>query len=345
MIFLDYAKIYVEGGRGGDGCVSFRREKYIPKGGPDGGDGGDGGSVILQVDPHLRTLIDFRYRNRYRAGRGQHGRGNHQSGRKGTDVMVRVPPGTMVRDAKTGEILADLVEAGQRFVVARGGRGGRGNTHFATPTHRSPREFEPGKPGESRWIALELKLIADVGLVGKPNAGKSTLLSRITAARPKIAGYPFTTLQPNLGIVHLQPYQSFVIADIPGLIEGAHQGKGLGLQFLRHIERTRLLAYLIDPTDPEVDSPKETFRILHQEIKQYAQSLTRKPAIVVLTKKDLWHGRDWFSELLGAFPYPLLAISAITGENLGTFKQLCWKLLENQEQGASPRTGPSGFNN
>ncbi|NOX38240.1 MAG: GTPase ObgE [Calditrichaeota bacterium] len=335
-MFLDYVKIYVEGGKGGDGCVSFRREKYIPKGGPDGGDGGDGGSVILRVDPHLRTLIDFRYRNRYRAGNGQHGRGKNQSGRKGEDVILKVPAGTVVRDAETGEILADLVEVGQEFVVARGGRGGRGNTHFATPTHRSPREFEPGKPGEARWIELELKLIADVGLVGKPNAGKSTLLSRITAARPKIADYPFTTLQPNLGIVQFQPYQSFVIADIPGLTEGAHQGRGLGLQFLRHIERTRILAYLIDPTDPDARSPKDTFRILHNEIQQYSEKLVKKPAIIVLTKKDIWGDRDWLQELKDAFPYPTLAISAVTGENLDAFKQLCWDLLQKESAPTPP---------
>ena len=336
-MFLDYAKIYVEGGRGGDGCVSFRREKYVPKGGPDGGDGGDGGNVILKVDPHLRTLIDFRYRSRYVAQRGQHGRGKKQSGRKGEDVILRVPPGTVVRDAESGEILADLVENEQEFIVARGGKGGRGNVHFATPTHRSPREFEPGQPGEKRWIILELKLIADVGLVGKPNAGKSTLLSRISDARPKIAEYPFTTLQPNLGIVRVQQYQHFVVADIPGLIEGAHQGKGLGLQFLRHIERTRLLAYLIDPQDPTSSSPLETFRQLQRELSLYSQQLVQKPAIVLLTKKDIWQGTDWLTKTSGQFPYPVLAISAVTGENLDQFIQTCWKLLQEMTTPASSK--------
>ncbi len=331
-MFLDYAKIFVAGGQGGNGCISFRREKYIPKGGPDGGDGGDGGSVILEVDPHLRTLIDFRYRRKYQAGRGQHGRGKQQAGKRGRNVVLRVPPGTVVKDAESGEQLADLTRPGQRVVVARGGKGGRGNMHFATPTHRAPREAEEGQPGESRWIELELKLIADVGLVGKPNAGKSTLLSRISAARPKIADYPFTTLQPNLGIVQFRDMQSFTVADIPGLIEGAHQGKGLGHQFLRHIERTRLLAYLIDPADPDNEAPAEVYRALRSELAQYSPALVEKPAVVFLTKKDIWEDDAWVKETARELQLPVFGISAVTGENLDQFKEVCWELLERQQQ-------------
>ncbi len=339
-MFLDYAKIFVAGGHGGNGCVSFRREKYIPKGGPDGGDGGDGGSVILEVDPHLRTLIDFRYRRKYQAGRGQHGRGKQQAGKRGKDVILRVPPGTVVRDADTGEQLADLTEAGQRYVVARGGRGGRGNMHFATPTHRAPREAEEGLSGESRWIELELKLIADVGLVGKPNAGKSTLLSRISAARPKIADYPFTTLQPNLGIVQFREMQSFTVADIPGLIEGAHAGKGLGHQFLRHIERTRLLAYLIDPADPDNQTPADVYRALREELAQYSPTLVEKPSVVFLTKKDIWEDDAWVEETAKELGIPVFGISAVTGENLERFKEICWETLEQvrQEEAAIAET-------
>ncbi len=326
-MFLDYAKIFVAGGKGGNGCVSFRREKYIPKGGPDGGDGGDGGSVILIVDPHLRTLIDFRYRKKYQAGRGQHGRGKQQAGKRGEDIILRVPPGTVVKDAESGQMLGDLTQPGQRLVVARGGKGGKGNVHFATPTHRAPREAEEGRPGENRWIELELKLIADVGLVGKPNAGKSTLLSRISAARPKIAEYPFTTLQPNLGIVQYRELQSFTVADIPGLIEGAHQGKGLGHQFLRHIERTRLLAYLIDPADPDNESPAAVFRALRNELAQYSPTLAEKPSLIFLSKKDIWEDDAWVTETAHELGLPVFGISAVTGENLEVFKEECWKHL------------------
>ncbi len=328
-MFLDYAKIYVKGGQGGSGCVSFRREKYIPKGGPDGGDGGDGGSVILEVDPQLHTLIDYRYHTRYIAPRGEHGKGKKQHGKKGADIVLKVPPGTVVKDAESGEILADMTRPGERFVVAKGGKGGKGNARFVTATHRAPREWEVGAPGEERWIILELKLIADVGLVGRPNAGKSTLLANISAARPKIAAYPFTTLQPNLGIVQYQPLKSFVVADIPGLIEGAHKGKGLGLQFLRHIERTRIIAYLIDPTDPEIDNPVEGYQILHNELKEYSRVLVEKEALIVLTKKDIWD-QDYLEEYSNKFPYPIVGISAVTGEGLEEFKKQVWELLEKQ---------------
>ncbi len=320
-MFIDYVKIYVKGGQGGSGAMSFRREKHVPKGGPDGGDGGRGGSIILQVDPHLRTLIDLKYRPHYVARHGQHGMGKNRTGRDADDIIVRVPAGTVVRDAETHRVLADLTEAGQQFVAARGGRGGYGNARFATPTHRAPREWEVGEPGEERWLVLELKLIADVGLVGKPNAGKSTLLSKVSAARPKIADYPFTTLQPNLGIVRLDEAKSFVMADIPGLIEGAHQGKGLGLQFLRHIERTRTLLYLIDPTEEEAE---QTFEVLYRELENYSPQLVQKPFLIALTKQDIWE-EDYLEKFQRHFSAPLLAISAVQGEGI---KQLQWKLWE-----------------
>ncbi|MCE9627897.1 MAG: GTPase ObgE, partial [Candidatus Eisenbacteria bacterium] len=237
-MLIDIAKIHCQAGRGGGGCVSFRREKYVPKGGPDGGDGGKGGDIWLEVDPHVRTLLDCRERPHYKAVPGRPGSGNNSTGRNGDDLVIHVPAGTVVKDAETGEIVADLVRAGDRFCAAKGGRGGRGNARFASPTHQAPRRADPGEEGTERTVELELKLIADVGLVGLPNAGKSTLLSRISRARPKIADYPFTTLEPNLGIVALEDHRTFVVADLPGLIEGAHQGKGLGLQFLRHVERT-----------------------------------------------------------------------------------------------------------
>ncbi|GAB4371752.1 MAG: GTPase ObgE [Calditrichia bacterium] len=317
-MFIDYAQIYVKAGQGGSGACSFRREKHVPKGGPDGGDGGRGGNIVLQVDPHMRTLIDFKYKKHYKARHGQHGMGKNQSGRDAEDVIINVPPGTVVRDAESGEVIADLIRPGERVIVARGGRGGRGNAHFATPTHQAPREWEVGEPGEERRLILELKLIADVGLVGKPNAGKSTLLSRVSAARPKIADYPFTTLQPNLGIVKVDEMGSFVMADIPGLIEGAHQGRGLGLQFLRHIERTRMLIYLIDPTQ---EPPEKTFQTLTHELEQYSRALCKKPFFVVLTKKDIWT-EDYLRAASRKFDRPLLAISAVSGEGLDDLKRI-----------------------
>ncbi len=322
-MFIDYAKIYVKAGQGGSGACSFRREKHVPKGGPDGGDGGRGGHIILRVDPHLHTLIDFKYKRHYVARHGQHGMGKKRHGRAAADIVVRVPAGTVVKDAETGTVLADLTEPGQELIVARGGRGGRGNAHFATPTHQAPREWEVGEPGEERWLVLELKLIADVGLVGKPNAGKSTLLSRLSAARPRIADYPFTTLQPNLGIVRLDDMKSLVMADIPGLIEGAHEGKGLGLQFLRHIERTRILLYMIDPT---TDPVEETYRVLHRELQQYSQTLVQKPSVLALTKRDLWE-TDYLKKYQNAFDFPVLGISALKNEGLDELKWQLWKLL------------------
>ena len=283
-MLIDLARITCRSGKGGAGCVSFRREKYVPKGGPDGGDGGRGGDVWLEADPHVRTLLDCRERPQYHAGHGGAGQGSQKTGADGDDLVVRVRAGTVVKAAETGEPLADLVHAGDRFRVVKGGRGGRGNARFATATHQAPRRADPGEAGEELTIELELKLIADVGLVGLPNAGKSTLLSRITRARPKIADYPFTTLEPNLGIAALDVDRTFVVADLPGLIEGASDGKGLGLQFLRHVERTQVLVFLVDATS---DDPAGTFALLEHEIARYSPALAEKPRRVVLSKADL----------------------------------------------------------
>ncbi len=310
MQFVDEARISVKAGSGGDGCVSFRREKYVPRGGPDGGKGGRGGDVVVEIDTNLTTLYDYRYRTRYRAGRGEHGSGGNRTGADGEDVRLRVPQGTNVRDAETGEVLGDLTGAGQSVVVARGGRGGRGNAAFAGPTRRTPRHAEPGEPGEGREIVLELKLLADVGLVGSPNAGKSTLLSRISAARPKIADYPFTTLTPNLGVVAPGEGRSFVVADIPGLIEGAAEGKGLGHRFLRHLERTWVLCFLIDVTTADSRAEYET---LKRELSEWSPTLLERPRIVVWSKRDLGEppaGIE-FDDAEAT-----LAVSAVTGRGL-----------------------------
>jgi len=282
-VFIDTAEINVRAGRGGDGAVSFRREKYVPKGGPDGGDGGDGGDVVVVADRHITTLMDLRYRREYRGEDGHRGGGSRKTGRRGKSAEVRLPVGTIVRDATTGEVLADLVAADQRAVVAVHGRGGRGNAQFTSPTVQAPRHAEKGTEGEERTIELELKLLADVGLVGFPNAGKSTLISRISAARPKIADYPFTTLIPNLGIVRVDVGVSFVVADIPGLIEGASAGKGLGDQFLRHIERSRVLCFLLDGL---ADSPLADYATLRRELRTHNPAMLDKRMIVVITKAD-----------------------------------------------------------
>jgi GTP-binding protein len=284
MKFVDQAVIEIEAGTGGSGAEAFRRESGVPRGGPAGGDGGRGGDVVAVADADLTTLLDYSYKRHYRAERGQHGEGGNRTGRSGADVELRVPPGTIIRDADTGEFLGELMEAGERLIVARGGRGGRGNARFKTATRQAPRRWEPGEEGESRRLELELKLIADAGLVGEPNAGKSTLLSVVSRARPKVADYPFTTLIPNLGVVELSDYRSFVIADIPGIIEGAHEGKGLGHQFLRHVERTRTLALMVplDAGDPQAEYDR-----LRAELGRYSPVLAAVPHCLVLTKADL----------------------------------------------------------
>jgi GTP-binding protein len=321
-MFIDEAKIFVAAGKGGRGCVSFRREKFVPKGGPDGGDGGKGGDIVVVAERNLTTLLDFRYQHRYQAGSGEHGRGSDQSGRDGETRRIRVPVGTVLRDAGTGEFVADLIDDGQECVVARGGRGGRGNARFKSSTNQAPRRADPGEVGEARWLTLELKLLADVGLIGLPNAGKSTLLARISAARPKIAAYPFTTLVPQLGLVQLRSETSCIVADIPGLIEGAHTGKGLGHQFLRHIERTQLLVHLVDigAIDHEVD-PLVNFEAVTHELIAYAPILGTKPQLVVATKIDVPSAKlAWERFQLGiqARGLRVIAISAVTGEGIGT---------------------------
>ncbi len=327
--FVDQVKIYVKAGDGGHGCVSFRREKYVPRGGPDGGDGGDGGDVILEASRHLHTLYDFHYRTRFQAENGRPGMGKKMKGRDGRDLILKVPLGTVVRDAETGEVLYDFTRDGERFVVARGGKGGRGNARFATPTRQAPRFAEPGQPGEERWLILELKIIADVGLVGLPNVGKSTLLSRISAARPKIADYPFTTLTPNLGVVKLSEERTFVVADIPGLIEGAHRGAGLGLEFLRHIERTRVLLYVLEAF--KYEKVFEDFELLQKEMRHYHPALLEKPAAIALNKIDLVTERQKLDLIKSSFEekgLPVYLISAATGEGIKELLEGLWRLLQ-----------------
>jgi GTP-binding protein len=285
-MFIDEARILVKAGDGGNGCLAFRREKYVPRGGPSGGDGGRGGDIFLVSTEHQNTLIQFRFNPEHKAQRGRHGEGSDCTGAEGYSIDLKVPVGTVVYDEATGERLHDFTTAGERFLIARGGRGGKGNARFATSTHQAPTEHEPGKPGQERRLRLELKLLADVGLVGFPNAGKSTLISRISAARPKIAAYPFTTLEPQLGVVSLDDFRSFVVADIPGLIEGAHLGHGLGVQFLRHIERTRLLAHLVDVSEASGREPAHDFETVMAELASFSEDLAAKPMIVVATKMD-----------------------------------------------------------
>lgn len=308
----------MRGGDGGSGCVAFRREKYVPRGGPDGGDGGDGGHVWIEADPALHTLMDFRYRHEFRAGRGGNGEGGNRSGARGGDVTIRVPLGTVVRDAGTGEVLADLARPGVRVLVARGGRGGRGNARFKSPTRQAPRFAEPGRPGQERWLDLELKLLADVGLIGFPNAGKSTLLARLTRARPRVGAYPFTTLSPNLGVAEWGGL-AFVVADIPGLIEGAHRGAGLGHHFLRHVERTRLLVHVLDAAGSGGRDPLEDFRTVNRELELYSPELVGKPQVVALNKMDLPEARANRAKLeaeLAGSGVEAVAVSAATGEGV-----------------------------
>ncbi|MDQ6886389.1 MAG: GTPase ObgE [Gemmatimonadota bacterium] len=321
--FIDRAVIRVEAGTGGSGASSFRREHRVPMGGPDGGDGGRGGDVIIRGDVNLATLLDYTYRDRWVAGRGEHGMGSNMTGRSGADVVLPVPAGTIIRDHESGELIGEVLDSDAELVVARGGRGGKGNSFFATATHQAPREWQPGEEGQMRRIELELKLIADVGLVGQPNAGKSTLLSVISAAHPKIGDYPFTTLTPNLGVVQLSDHRTFVVADIPGIIEGAHQGKGLGLQFLRHIERTRILAFLI-PVDA-LDWQSE-YDALRSELRSYSEELSAKPHCVVFTKMDLLAEIEP-PPLDAPDAFAVFALSAAAREGLETLLAGVWTEL------------------
>jgi GTPase len=328
-MFIDYAQIEVSSGNGGDGVVTFRREKYVPKGGPSGGNGGKGGSIIFETHPNLSTLLDFKYKRKYFAGNGKPGANSRKDGKDGEDIIIKVPVGTTIKDAESGEILLDLSEPNKKTVFAKGGIGGKGNSNFATPTRRTPRFATNGKPGIYTKVTLELKLIADVGLVGFPNAGKSTLISKISAAKPKIADYPFTTLEPNLGIVRYKDYQSFTVADIPGIIEGAHQGKGLGIKFLRHIERTKILLFLIDITSEDF---QKDFDTLYSELKKYSKKLVDKKILVSFSKADLLDEkeRNRLSKLkIRKIKEPILIFSSATGVGLQSLLDKLWETLIN----------------
>ncbi len=319
MQFVDEVKIFVASGHGGAGCVSFRREKFIPFGGPDGGDGGRGGDIVFETTSTISTLLDLRYRPHQKAERGHHGMGKNRHGANGEGVTILVPPGTVIKDAESGEVLADLTAAGERIVLLKGGRGGQGNARFASSTNTAPKFAQPGEEGEERWLRLELKLMADVGLLGFPSVGKSSLIAKISAARPKIADYPFTTLIPNLGVVLYKNYRSFVVADIPGLIEGAHEGAGLGLRFLRHVERTDFLLHILDLSWMPDRDPIREYEALNRELSLFSEELSRKKQIVVVNKMDLPHVRENLEEILPWFQergIPLFPISAASGEGI-----------------------------
>ena len=327
-MFVDHARVYVRGGDGGNGIVAFRREKYVPMGGPAGGDGGRGGNVVFVADEGLSTLMDFKYRRHFKAMRGTHGQGKNMHGAGGEDLTVKVPVGTVIRDDDTREVIADLTRNGQEVVVARGGRGGRGNARFATSVNKAPSLSENGEPGQERWVKLELKLLADVGLVGFPNAGKSTLISRLSAARPKIADYPFTTLVPNLGVVVTRSKESFVVADIPGLIEGAHQGSGLGHEFLRHIERTRVLLFVLDTAQTEGRDVCEDYRVLRQELELYRPDLMKRPFLIVANKMDIPEAQENYERLRAEFGHLVHAVSAVTGLGVNALVEETFHLLQ-----------------
>jgi len=338
MHFVDEVRIQAKAGDGGRGCVSFLREKYKPRGGPNGGDGGDGGSVILRADPQLSTLSDLVYQHHLRAERGEHGRGKDQHGKNGSDLIVRVPVGTLVRDVERGVLLADLDTRGMEVVVAKGGRGGKGNAFFTSSTNRAPRFAQPGLPGEEHTLQLELRLLADVGLVGFPNAGKSTLLSSVSAARPRIADFPFTTLTPHLGVVRYGEEGSFVMADIPGLIEGAHEGHGLGMQFLRHLSRTSVLLHLLDISDLERD-PLQDYDTINHELACFDPELEARPQLTAVTKLDLPTTRERLPEIREAFTrrgITLMAVSAVTGEGL---QELLWQIVHTLEARKAENVG------
>ncbi len=342
-MFYDKAIIYVKGGDGGNGCIAFRREKYVPDGGPWGGDGGRGGDIILLADGGLRTLVDFRYKRHYKAGRGQHGKGKNMHGGSGEDLVLRVPAGTLVKDADSGKVIGDLTVSGQGLTAARGGRGGRGNARFASMSNKAPKMAEKGEPGEERRLWLELKLLADVGLVGLPNAGKSSLIARISAARPKIADYPFTTIAPNLGVVSIVEGSSFVVADIPGLIEGAHAGAGLGHDFLRHVERTRILVHVVDISGYGERDPVRDFRMINRELALYDPGLAGRPMLVAANKTDLpcsLENLEIFRRELGG-QYEIYPVSALTGEGLQALVNSIGRLLDGLPAGDRGAAGIS----
>lgn len=326
-MFVDYVKIYVKGGDGGNGIVAFRREKYVPMGGPAGGDGGRGGNVIFVADEGMSTLMDFKYHKHFKAKRGAHGQGKNMHGAGGEDLVMRVPVGTVIIDDDNGEVIADLTQAKQEVIVARGGRGGRGNARFSTSANRAPSISENGEPGQERWIRLELKLLADVGLVGFPNAGKSTLISVISAAKPKIADYPFTTLVPNLGVVQTRSHDSFVVADIPGLIEGAHQGTGLGHDFLRHVERTRVLLFVLDTAQTEGRDCLDDYKVLRWELEAFNPDMVSRPFLIVANKMDLPEAAANLIRLQDEFGDVVLPISAATRQGIDTLVDRTWDLL------------------
>ncbi len=333
-MFIDVANIFVKAGKGGDGIVSWRREKYEPAGGPYGGDGGNGGSIILRVDEGIRTLMDFRYKRSYQGENGENGKSKNQYGKSGKDIVLKVPVGTLIKDENTGKVIVDLKEKDQTFVIARGGKGGRGNAKFATSTRQAPGFAEPGTRGQERHIILELKLLADVGLIGFPNVGKSTILSIVSAAKPKIANYHFTTLKPNLGVVRIAEEKSFVIADIPGLIEGASEGAGLGHDFLRHIERTRVLVHVLDASGSEGRDPIEDFYKINEELVQYNEKLKDKPQIIAANKLDLPGGEEGLQAIKAEFEpkgYKVFSVSAATGEGIKELKYAIWELLDATE--------------
>jgi len=334
-MFIDEVRIRVKAGDGGNGCLAFRREKYVPRGGPSGGDGGRGGDITLVASNHYNTLLHFRFNPEHTAERGRHGEGSNRTGREGASIELPVPVGTVVYDADSGELLHDFTAAGDRFLIARGGRGGRGNQHFATSTHQAPTEHEPGKPGEFKHLRLELKLLADVGLVGFPNAGKSTLISRISAARPKIVDYPFTTLEPNLGVVSVDD-DTFVVADIPGLIEGAHLGHGLGVQFLKHIERTRLLVHLVDVSEASGRDPVHDFHVVMEELAGFREDLVRKPMFVVASKMDAAQDParvESLQELAKDKGLPFYEISSVTGQGIEALKRAMVHVIARRVEG------------
>lgn len=333
-MFVDIAEIVLKAGKGGDGAVAFRREKYEPSGGPYGGDGGRGGSVILVGDEGIRTLMDFRYKRFYKAEDGENGKTKKQFGKDGKDLILKVPVGTLVKDAKTGKVIVDIKEHNQMYVIAKGGKGGRGNAKFATPTRQAPRFAEPGTKGEERTIILELKLLADVGLIGFPNVGKSTILSIMSSAKPKIANYHFTTLKPNLGVVRIGEEESFVIADIPGLIEGAHKGMGLGHDFLKHVERTKLLVHVLDGSGIEGRDPIDDFYKINDELVKYNPKLKDKPQIIVANKMDLPQFKDWIGKIKDEFEslgHKVFSISAATKEGIQELKYGIWEALKDVE--------------